>query len=120
MGLNVGQLRAFEARYWRTTPFTLQRPTATQTDTGEWVQSFATVASGLCMMQNKVDDQVVLGPSGEPQTVIRSLCHLPPATVVHPQDQLIVNGITYQVRTLRNADDDHRASLVVEVERLAT
>lgn len=119
MGLNVALLRAIEGRFWRLHAFTLQRPTRSQTDTGGWIDTWATVATGLCRLQND-SGQTVVGPDGEASTVVVSLCYLPPTLAVSPQDQLIIGGITYQIGTLRNPDDPQRASLIVEVERLAT
>lgn len=116
MGLGDTVARRY-AGLLRQTPFSLQRMTRSQTSTGDWLDTPATVATGRCYIQ--ADTVGVAGErAGDVLTSTLPLLYLPPDLDVRVSDQIIVGSHTYQVRAIRNPDDTFRASLVVEGERL--
>lgn len=121
MGVNAALTQRVARTYWLRTPFVLQRPTRSQTASGEWVQAWTTVypsvavPSPRCYIQQQMS--TVATPEGQTVNVHQTFAYFDPALTVLPTDRVTADGVTYQLETVTNPDATDIGVLRVLVKR---
>lgn len=121
MGVNAALTQRVARTYWLRTSFVLQRPTRTQTASGEWVNSWTTiypsvdVPSPRCNIQQQMS--TVATPDGQTVNVYQTFAHFDPALTVLQKDRLTAGGVTYEVENITNPDATDIGVLRVLVTR---
>ena len=122
--MNQALAQRLAARYWMLDSLLVEAPTNSRTSTGEPVTTWTTVYPSVfvpnprCHLEQIISATGEKDQNGQPVAEVYTYVHVDPSLVILPTYRFTVNGVTYTISKLPNADETFQATLKILVVKV--